>query len=127
MDQALDMHLAVAILRVPKGLDYSQVLGEDVPISIFQLPKTIPSNDSSADLHDKSNIHGSCDSLSRNVSQGRFYGKLSVNSVSFFFIECTAVEGSHTSGNLFPKCAIPWLFTLLLGTHAQDTNFFFFF
>lgn len=67
------MHLAVAILRVSKGLDYSQVLGEDVPISIFQLPKTIPSNDSSADLHiqDKSNIHGSCDSLSRNGSQGR--------------------------------------------------------
>lgn len=66
------MHLAVAILRVSKGLDYSQVLGEDVPVSIFQLPKTIPSNDSSADLngHDKSNIHGSCDSLSRNVSQG---------------------------------------------------------
>ncbi|KAJ6635705.1 Bumetanide-sensitive sodium-(potassium)-chloride cotransporter [Pseudolycoriella hygida] len=69
--KALDMHLSVAILRVSKGLDYSQVLGEDVPISIFQLPKTIPSNDSSADLHgqDKSNIHGSCDSLSRNVSQ----------------------------------------------------------
>lgn len=67
------MHLAVAILRVSKGHDYSQVLGEDVPISIFQLPKTIPSNDSSADLntHDKSNIHGSCDSLSRNVSQGK--------------------------------------------------------
>lgn len=67
------MHLAVAILRVPKGLDYSQVLGEDVPTSIYQLPKTIPSNDSSADLHthDKSNINGSCESLSRNVSQGR--------------------------------------------------------
>lgn len=67
------MHLSVAILRVSKGLDYSQILGEDVPISIFQLPKTIPSNDSSADLHihDKSNMHGSCDSLSRNGSQGR--------------------------------------------------------
>lgn len=66
------MHLAVAILRVSNGLDYSHILGEDVPISIFQLPKTIPSNDSSADLHnhDKSHIHGSCDSLSRNVSQG---------------------------------------------------------
>lgn len=66
------MHLSVAILRVDRGLDYSQVLGEDVPISIFQIAKTIPANDSSADLNlqDKSNIHGSCDSLSRNVSQG---------------------------------------------------------
>ncbi|XP_037030333.1 bumetanide-sensitive sodium-(potassium)-chloride cotransporter isoform X2 [Bradysia coprophila] len=89
--KALDMHLAVAILRVPKGLDYSQVLGEDVPISIFQLPKTIPSNDSSADLHDKSNIHGSCDSLSRNVSQASSTSDLSGTPIP-------AVSRDHVSG-----------------------------
>lgn len=69
--QALDIHLSVAILRVSKGLDYSQLLGEEVPVSIFEIPKTLQSNDSSADLKvGHTTIHGSCDSLSRNVSQG---------------------------------------------------------
>lgn len=65
------MHLAVAILRVDKGLDYSRVLGEDSP-STFNEPRTIVANDSTADLlaNDKASIHGSSDSLSRNVSQG---------------------------------------------------------
>ncbi len=65
--------MAVAILRVPNGLDYAQVLGDEAPKHIMESPKTLPSNDSSADLLAKeknSSIHGSCDSLSRNVSQG---------------------------------------------------------
>lgn len=69
------MHLAVAILRVEKGLDYSKVLGDDVPV-VFNEPRPIITNDSSADLlaNDKnSNLNGSSDSLSRNVSQGIFH------------------------------------------------------
>lgn len=54
-----------------RGLDYSQVLAEDIPVSIYEIPKTLQSNDSSADLKiSHATIHGSCDSLSRNVSQG---------------------------------------------------------
>lgn len=70
--KALDMYLAVAILRVPNGLDYSAVLGEEAPKNILEIPRTMRANESSADLlsHDKSNIHGSYESLSRNVSQG---------------------------------------------------------
>lgn len=69
------MHIAVSILRVGKGLDYSHVLGDDAPKHIMEMPKTLTSNDSSADLllRDKNgSAHGSCDSLStRNVSGGR--------------------------------------------------------
>lgn len=68
------MHLGVAILRVENGLDYSRILGEEAP-TVFNEPRTIIQNDSTADLlsSDKvSNFHGSSDSLSRNVSQG-FY------------------------------------------------------
>lgn len=72
------MYLAVAILRVPKGLDYSQILGDEAPKHILEAPKTLTSNDSSADLvarEKNSSIHGmlsdSCDSLSRNISQGK--------------------------------------------------------
>lgn len=70
--KAFDMNLAVAILRVPNGLDCSQILGNDeAPKHIMEAPKTLTSNDSSADLLAKnSSIHGSCDSLSRNASQG---------------------------------------------------------
>lgn len=71
--KAFDLYLAVAILRVPKGLDYSHILGDDAPKHIKDAPKTLPSNDSSTDLVARgknSSIHGSCDSLSRNVSQG---------------------------------------------------------
>lgn len=72
--KAFDMYLAVAILRVPNGLDYSQILGDEAPKHIIEAPKTLTSNDSSADLvaREKNNsIHGSCDSLSRNISQGK--------------------------------------------------------
>ncbi|XP_063708088.1 bumetanide-sensitive sodium-(potassium)-chloride cotransporter isoform X2 [Culicoides brevitarsis] len=71
LHKALDMHLAVAILRVSKGLDYSQVLGDEAPKHIMEAPRTLNANDSSADLmsHNKnSSAHGSCDSLSRNIS-----------------------------------------------------------
>jgi solute carrier family 12 (sodium/potassium/chloride transporter), member 2 len=71
--KALDMYLAVAILRVPKGLDYSSVLGDEAPKHITEAPRSLPNNDSSADLqfHNKnSSLTGSMDSLSRNVSQG---------------------------------------------------------
>lgn len=68
--KALDMYLAVGILRVSKGLDYSAILGEDVP-RVIDMTKTIPANGSANDLL-QNNIHGSCDSLSRNVSQGKF-------------------------------------------------------
>lgn len=68
------MYLAVAILRVPNGLDYSQILGDEAPRHIMEAPKTLASNDSSADLvarEKNSSMHGSCDSLSRNISQGK--------------------------------------------------------
>lgn len=71
--KAFDLDLAVAILRVPIGLDYSHILGDDAPKHIKDAPKTLPSNDSSTDLVSReknSSIHGSCDSLSRNISQG---------------------------------------------------------
>ncbi|KAL7034522.1 hypothetical protein ACKWTF_007999 [Chironomus riparius] len=71
--KAFDMYLAVAILRVPNGLDCSNFLGDEAPRHILEAPKTLISNDSSADLtavREKNNsIHGSCDSLSRNISQ----------------------------------------------------------
>uniref|UniRef100_A0A2M4CSL5 Putative k+/cl-cotransporter kcc1 n=1 Tax=Anopheles darlingi TaxID=43151 RepID=A0A2M4CSL5_ANODA len=71
--KALDMYLSVAILRVSKGFDYSQVLGEDMVKFISEYPRsTLVANDSTNDLigHNKvSSLHGSCDSLSRNVSQ----------------------------------------------------------
>lgn len=76
--KALDMYLAVAILRVQNGLDYSQVLSEEPPKHITEAPRTLIANDSSADLHGRdknSSIHGSCDSLSRNVSQGNLLVK----------------------------------------------------
>jgi solute carrier family 12 sodium/potassium/chloride transporter 2 len=71
--KAFDMYLAVAILRVPDGLDYSHILGDEAPRHIMEAPKTLASNDSSADLvsREKGSIHGSCDSLSRNISQGK--------------------------------------------------------
>lgn len=76
--KALDIHLSVAILRLAKGLDYSAILGDDVPLSIYDIPKTLQPTDSSADLKAAhATIHGSCDSLSRNVSQG-WFGRLSV-------------------------------------------------
>lgn len=73
--KAFDMSLAVALLRVPNGLDYSQLLGEEAPKHILEAPKTLTSNDSSADLvarEKNGSMHGSCDSLSRNASQGKF-------------------------------------------------------
>lgn len=65
--------MAVAILRVEKGLDYSRVLGEDEQksTSTQEEPRNIPPNDSTTDLLANSQIHGSNDSLSRNVSQGK--------------------------------------------------------
>lgn len=75
------MHLAVAILRVAKGLDYSQILGDEAPKHIMEAPRTLNTNDSSADLmsqNKNSSIHGSCDSLSRNISGGKFF-------IEFFF------------------------------------------
>ncbi|CAD7082120.1 unnamed protein product [Hermetia illucens] len=72
MHKALDMYLAVAILRVEKGLDYAQILGEDSPRNLVDIPRTLQPNDSSADLlatEKNAQVHGSLDSLSRNVSQ----------------------------------------------------------
>lgn len=66
------MYYSVGILRFAKGLDYSLLLGGDVPKSYLEVPKSIVPNDSAADLK----IHGSLDSLSHNNSQGmlqRFY------------------------------------------------------
>lgn len=60
------MYYSVGILRCAKGLDYSLLLGDDVPKSCLDVPKSMVPNDSTADLK----IHGSLDSLSRNESQG---------------------------------------------------------
>lgn len=72
------MYLAVAILRVPNGLDCSQILGDESSAqrNLLEIPRTLQPNDSSADLNavDRSvtnGLSGSMDSLSRNVSQGK--------------------------------------------------------
>ncbi|CRK92474.1 CLUMA_CG006045, isoform C [Clunio marinus] len=86
LHKAFDLHLAVAILRVPKGLDYSHVLGDEAPKHILEAQKSLTSNDSSADLlgQDKNgSAHGSCDSLSRNISQASSTSDLAMtNNVS---------------------------------------------
>lgn len=73
------MYMAVAILRVEKGLDYSMILGEtsSVPKNLQDTPRTLQSNESSADLvavekNAQSGLCGSMDSLSRNESQGMY-------------------------------------------------------
>lgn len=63
------MYYSVGILRFGKAHDYSKVLGEDVPKHILDMPRTLMPNDSSTDLFDK--VHGSMDSIERNVSQGK--------------------------------------------------------
>lgn len=90
LHKAFDMYLAVAILRVPKGLDYSNILGDEAPRHIMDAPKTLTSNDSSADLvarEKNSSMHGSCDSLSRNISQGK----------QFFFLDPILLTKYETS------------------------------
>jgi len=77
MHKALDMYLSVAILRVPQGLDCSQVLGsQDGWKTVSDVPRTLQPNESSGDLQAvdssvRNGLSGSIDSLSRNVSQGK--------------------------------------------------------
>ncbi|XP_034482293.1 bumetanide-sensitive sodium-(potassium)-chloride cotransporter [Drosophila innubila] len=84
MHKALDMYLSVAILRVPQGLDCSQLLGSPEGIwstaaNNLDVPRTLQPNESSGDLqateHSARNVlSGSVDSLSRNVSQAKNLG-----------------------------------------------------
>lgn len=70
------MHMAVAILRVEKGLDYSRLLGEDnEKQTVAEEQRIIQPNDSTTDLLTNSQVHGSNESLSRNASQGTFIDK----------------------------------------------------
>lgn len=76
MHKALDMYLSVAILRIPNGLDYSQILGDESSAqkSIFDISRSLQPNESIADLNSvergaQIGLSGSMDSLSRNVSQ----------------------------------------------------------
>lgn len=63
--------MAVAILRVEKGLDYSRVLNDDnEKQTVSEEQRVIQTNDSTTDLLANSQVHGSNDSLSRNGSQG---------------------------------------------------------
>jgi len=74
------MYLSVALLRMPQGLDCSQVLGSPEGVwstvnANLDVPRTLQPNESSGDLqateHSVTNVlSGSVDSLSRNVSQG---------------------------------------------------------
>lgn len=64
------MHMAVAILRVEKGLDYSRYLSEDKDKQTEE-PRIIHMHDSTTDLLANSQIHASNESLSRNDSQGK--------------------------------------------------------
>ncbi|KAM8708845.1 hypothetical protein ACLKA7_015762 [Drosophila subpalustris] len=87
MHKALDMYLSVAILRVPQGLDCSQLLGS--PESVWStancnldVPRTLQPNESSGDLQAteqsaRNVLSGSVDSLSRNVSQASSTSDLS--------------------------------------------------
>ncbi|KAH8307194.1 hypothetical protein KR044_007266 [Drosophila immigrans] len=80
MHKALDMYLSVAILRVPQGLDCSQLLGSpeggwSTANCNLDVPRTLQPNESSGDLqateqNARNPLSGSVDSLSRNVSQG---------------------------------------------------------
>ncbi|XP_017477312.1 PREDICTED: solute carrier family 12 member 2-like isoform X2 [Rhagoletis zephyria] len=76
MHKALDMYLSVAILRLPNGLDCSQILGDESSAAknVIDIPRTLQPNESSADLMSadrsvQNGLSGSMDSLSRNVSQ----------------------------------------------------------
>lgn len=64
------MHMAVAILRVEKGLDYTRFLGEDMQQTSTEESRPIQPNDSTTDLLANVHVHGSNESLSRNMSQG---------------------------------------------------------
>ncbi|XP_017956901.1 bumetanide-sensitive sodium-(potassium)-chloride cotransporter isoform X2 [Drosophila navojoa] len=85
MHKALDMYLSVAILRVPKGLDCSQLLGSPdsnwtTANCSLEVPRTLQPNESSNDLQASEARHalsGSVDSLSRNVSQASSTSDLS--------------------------------------------------
>lgn len=72
------MYYSVGILRFAKGLDYSTILGDDMPKSYLEVARPIVPTDSTADLK----IHGSLDSLSRNESQGELSQEIS-NPTSF--------------------------------------------
>ncbi|XP_031638851.1 bumetanide-sensitive sodium-(potassium)-chloride cotransporter isoform X2 [Contarinia nasturtii] len=77
--KALDMHMAVAILRVEKGLDYSRTLGEDnEKQTATEEQRIIQPNDSTTDLLANSQVNGSNESLSRNASQASSISDLSV-------------------------------------------------
>lgn len=77
------MYLSVAILRVPQGLDCSQLLGSPeggwtTANCTLDVPRTLQPNESSNDLQASEHIarhglSGSVDSLSRNVSQGKLF------------------------------------------------------
>lgn len=81
------MHMAVAILRVEKGLDYSRVLSEDKEKPIEE-PRIIQMNDSTTDLLDNSQIHGSNESLSRNNSQGKIEHEQRIHMQYYHILEC---------------------------------------
>lgn len=74
------MYLSVAILRLPNGLDCSQILGDESSAAknVLDIPRTLQPNESSADLMSadrsvQNGLSGSMDSLSRNVSQGKVW------------------------------------------------------
>lgn len=80
------MYLSVAILRVPNGLDRSQILGDESSAqrNILDVPRTLQPNESSADLNSvertaQNGLSGSMDSLSRNVSQGKQFFSSNLN------------------------------------------------
>ncbi|XP_013113725.2 bumetanide-sensitive sodium-(potassium)-chloride cotransporter isoform X2 [Stomoxys calcitrans] len=82
--KALDMYFSVAILRVPNGLDCSQILGDESSAqrNMLDVPRTLQPNESSADLNSvertaQNGLSGSMDSLSRNVSQASSTSDLS--------------------------------------------------
>lgn len=60
--------MAVTILRIENGLDYSRVIGEDHQ-KAYDENHPLQSNDSTTNLLENT-VHGSNDSLSRNISQG---------------------------------------------------------
>lgn len=65
------MHLAVAILRVEKGLDYSRYFNKDSNQQYADDIQTIPPNDSATDLLTNVNLNASNESLNQNDSQGK--------------------------------------------------------
>ncbi|KAH8371230.1 hypothetical protein KR093_006675 [Drosophila rubida] len=130
MHKALDMYLSVAILRVPHGLDCSQLLGSpeagwSTANCNLEVPRTLQPNESSGDLqateHNARNpLSGSVDSLSRNVSQGEWS---SVNSsLACLLQQSRAAKTKMTHVSLLCTASSTSDLSFIAGNQTKDVS-----